>query len=252
MISASLPVGACRTAVEHISALEAAETDYDVFRWLRNVAYDFELEFFIVCATPGTGGDCFGNRYLISNWDRELLAQSQSEGLFDTEPYVSMRHLAAPVAGVYADVAASTGPDRSTRTAEVLKEFGHESFAILPVWTPKGVSGTVNLTGRRKPLPLDALISLQYLASMAFAKLHDARETHAVTNELTERQTAVLRLTAGGFSTEEVARELGISAHTVNFHLNTLKQMAGATNKTHLVALALEKGWIPFPSSPAA
>jgi|GEM_PF-2806230 len=231
-----------------INALEPARTDYDVFKWLRSVTNEFDLDYFIICATPQAGSDCFGNRYLISNWNRELLAQSQSEGLFDNDPFVAMRHLAAPMAGRYCDVAQSGGADRLARTAEVLKEFGHESFAILPVWRPKGVSGTFNLTGRRAPLSLTELIPLQYLASMAFTKLQTARDESSQPGDLTERQRTILQLTASGASTEEIAHALDISPHTVNYHLNTLKQMSNASNKVHLVTLALQKGWIPFPS----
>ena len=233
----------CR--VEEIAgSLEGARTEYDIFKCLRRAATAFDLDHFIVCSTPSQLKDVFGNRYLISTWDKELLERTRCEGLFDDEPFISLRHLSVPAAGTYAGLARRRVGNQAGKTAEILKEYDHRSYAIMPVWTPDGISGTVNFTGKRKPLSLGEFLPLQYLASLAFLRLRSLDKKQKPSSWLTERQRAVLQLTAEGSNAEQVASQLGITSYTVNFHLSNLMNMAHARNKTHLVALALMNGWI--------
>lgn len=69
----------------------------------------------------------------------------------------------------------------------------------------------------------------------------------------TPRQTEILALFAEGYTMRGVARELGISWHTVKSHVfprmvgsghSGLLERIGATNITHAVAIALREGWI--------
>jgi DNA-binding CsgD family transcriptional regulator len=59
---------------------------------------------------------------------------------------------------------------------------------------------------------------------------------------LTEREHEVLSLLAGGKSSKDIARNLGISISGANFHiLNAMKKL-GAINRTHAVARAIFMG----------
>lgn len=56
---------------------------------------------------------------------------------------------------------------------------------------------------------------------------------------LTEREEAILRLVAGGYSNKEVARTLGIAAGTVKNHVSDLLRKLDARDRTHAVLKAL-------------
>ncbi len=59
---------------------------------------------------------------------------------------------------------------------------------------------------------------------------------------LTAREADVLRLAASGASNKTIARELGISAHTVKFHMGTILEKLDATSRTEAVMHAVRLG----------
>lgn len=74
-------------------------------------------------------------------------------------------------------------------------------------------------------------------------------ETTAISNgvaagkaQLTARQLEVLRLVASGKTTKEIARDLGISPKTVEFHRSCLMQRIGAHDVTGLTRFAVQNG----------
>lgn len=59
---------------------------------------------------------------------------------------------------------------------------------------------------------------------------------------LTARETEVLAAAAKGKSNKEIARELGISLHTVKFHLESLSRKLHTQGRTEAVAKAIGLG----------
>jgi len=59
---------------------------------------------------------------------------------------------------------------------------------------------------------------------------------------LTPRQTEILRLVASGRTTKEIARDLGISPKTVEFHRGRLMERIGVHDVTGLTRFALQTG----------
>lgn len=59
---------------------------------------------------------------------------------------------------------------------------------------------------------------------------------------LTPRQTEILRLVASGRTTKEIARDLGISPKTVEFHRGRLMERIGVRDITGLTRFALQTG----------
>lgn len=64
------------------------------------------------------------------------------------------------------------------------------------------------------------------------------------TVELTVRESEVLALLAEGLSNKEIATALGISARTINFHLDNLYDKLGVGSRTEAVVYALREGWL--------
>ncbi|MDX2138971.1 MAG: response regulator transcription factor [Chloroflexota bacterium] len=61
---------------------------------------------------------------------------------------------------------------------------------------------------------------------------------------LTERELEVIRLVAEGLPNKQIAHRLGISEHTVKFHLNALMGKLGAQSRTEAVVRATRAGLI--------
>lgn len=61
---------------------------------------------------------------------------------------------------------------------------------------------------------------------------------------LTERETEVLGLLARGLANKQIAAALGISEHTVKFHVSSIYQKLNVTNRTEAVRAGLRGGWI--------
>lgn len=61
---------------------------------------------------------------------------------------------------------------------------------------------------------------------------------------LTAREKEVLQNMAGGLANKQIALELGISEHTVKFHLSALYAKLGAASRTEAVKRGIELGLI--------
>ncbi len=63
---------------------------------------------------------------------------------------------------------------------------------------------------------------------------------------LTEREQEVLRLLALGLPNKAIALRLGISEHTVKFHVGAILAKLGAAGRTEAVMLAARSGLLPL------
>ena len=71
-----------------------------------------------------------------------------------------------------------------------------------------------------------------------------AAEALGEVDPLTERERDVLRLTAEGKSTGDIAGELGLSAGTVRNYLSESIDKLNASNRFDAARIAREKGWL--------
>jgi len=61
---------------------------------------------------------------------------------------------------------------------------------------------------------------------------------------LTERETEVLQLLSQGLANKQIASVLGISEHTVKFHVSAIYTKLGATNRAEAVRLGVRSGLV--------
>jgi NarL family two-component system response regulator YdfI len=64
--------------------------------------------------------------------------------------------------------------------------------------------------------------------------------------EITSRETDVLRMLAEGLVNKDIAAHLGISEHTVKFHISSILDKLGASTRTEAVTLGIRRGLIPI------
>jgi DNA-binding NarL/FixJ family response regulator len=93
------------------------------------------------------------------------------------------------------------------------------------------------------PLAEEADVVVDEAAVRAGARLDGAQDDDG---RLTRRELGVLRLVAHGLGNKEIASELGISSHTVKYHLASLLAKLGVHSRTEAVTIGLRKGLVPL------
>jgi DNA-binding CsgD family transcriptional regulator len=93
------------------------------------------------------------------------------------------------------------------------------------------------------PVPEEADVVVDEAAVRAGAPLDGAEDGEGA---LTRRELSVLRLVAQGLSNKEIASELGISTHTVKYHLASLLAKLGVHSRTEAVSIGLRRGMVPL------
>jgi DNA-binding NarL/FixJ family response regulator len=73
------------------------------------------------------------------------------------------------------------------------------------------------------------------------------RRPPAATPSITERETAVLRLTAVGHSNKQIAASLGIAVKTVEVHKSNAMRKLDLPGRTDVVRYAAMQGWLQDP-----
>jgi DNA-binding NarL/FixJ family response regulator len=74
--------------------------------------------------------------------------------------------------------------------------------------------------------------------------LSDAEESGAVRGPLTEREVEILGMLSRGLANKQIAGELGISEHTVKFHVSSIYTKLNVSNRTEAVREGWRNGWI--------
>lgn len=69
--------------------------------------------------------------------------------------------------------------------------------------------------------------------------------TPSALDALSPRERDVLALLCAGLRPADIARELGLSAHTVRDHVKSLREVLGARSQLEVVSIALARGLVP-------
>ncbi len=85
------------------------------------------------------------------------------------------------------------------------------------------------------PVEVDALFPAAQPASRPLAELAEP---------LTPRESEVLQMLASGLANKEIAARLGISEHTVKFHVASILGKLGAGSRTEAVSLGIRRGLV--------
>jgi two-component system, NarL family, response regulator YdfI len=143
-----------------------------------------------------------------------------------------------------------------------LGEGGHAPAVVVLTENPSALWAAVALRSRvRAVLPREAtaaeiiaavegaaagLVVLHPdTAEAALASLAAAPATTAVpVQPLTPREVEVLHMLAEGLGNKTIARRLGISEHTVKFHVGSIFAKLNATSRTEAVTLGVRLGLV--------
>jgi DNA-binding NarL/FixJ family response regulator len=71
-----------------------------------------------------------------------------------------------------------------------------------------------------------------------------ADDNRATPGPLSEREVEILGMLLRGLANKQVAAQLGISEHTVKFHVSSIYTKLNVSNRTEAVREGLRNGWI--------
>jgi LuxR family quorum-sensing system transcriptional regulator CciR len=136
---------------------------------------------------------------------------------------------------------------KQKRVLQESRDAGIHNGVSIPLHGPRGETYVVSL-GSERPMPGGPrelsklhLLSIQFLLSYSRALRQQASEPLV---RITDRERECLTWTARGKSAWTIGKILGVSEHTVNFHLKRCMGKLGATNRMQAVVAAVRLGLI--------
>lgn len=134
------------------------------------------------------------------------------------------------------------------RMKRMMQEAGrhglHDGY-LFPIHGRNGLVGSFAVGGQPVDLSPAELGLFEAAAKAVFWKLLELRHQADIFEsaplgdaQLTRREMEVTLLLANGLTSNEIAKELDISSHTVDWYINGLHEKLGANNRQHLIALA--------------
>jgi LuxR family transcriptional regulator len=129
-------------------------------------------------------------------------------------------------------------------TQEAARHGLHDGY-LFPIHGRTGLLGSLAVGGRPVDLSpaelnlFDAASKAVFWKLLELGELSEVFENPATIDvQLTRREMEVTLLLASGLTSNEIAKELDISSHTVDWYINGLHEKLGASNRQHLIALA--------------
>ena len=89
---------------------------------------------------------------------------------------------------------------------------------------------------------LEAVHSGLQVVHPSFLEKHSSSTRLTSPEELTDREQQVLTMMADGLGNKEIAARLGISTHTVKFHISSILGKLGAGSRTEAVSIGMRTG----------
>ena len=171
--------------------------------------------------------------------------------ILDTSPDVVLLDVHMPDGGGV-EVIRRAGPERpDTRfLALSVSDAAEDVIAVIRAGARGYVTKTISsdeLADAVRRVNEGAAVFSPRLAGFvldAFAGAVPEPESDASLDQLTPREREVLQHIARGYMYKEIARRLGISAHTAKFHVGQLLDKLDATGRTDAVAQAARLGVI--------
>jgi len=181
------------------------------------------------------------------------VARAGLKALFDDAPEFE---IAAPISSIQlVEGAHELNPDAilwqllpDEDAAGILRALANFNIVVLT----SNAALDLLRAGARGVLPLDASVEQIGIALQAaaaglgiFPPDHlDSSFEGRVPSILTARETEVLRMIAEGLANKEIAWRLGISDHTVKFHVSALLGKLGVSSRAEAISAGIRQGVI--------
>ncbi|MFN3929492.1 MAG: response regulator transcription factor [Thermoflexus sp.] len=133
----------------------------------------------------------------------------------------------------------------SPEFAELVQELSFPVYGVLPLHASEGALRAA-VRALREGLIVWASDLHPLVAQPMLPAFREELSEEEEVEPLTPREIEVLRLLAEGLSNKEIAVRLGISEHTVKFHISSIYGKLGVVNRAEAVRVGLRKGLIPL------
>lgn len=140
---------------------------------------------------------------------------------------------------------------RMQRMMQEGTRYGLLDGYTFPVHGRNGLIGSLAVGGRPVELSPAEMALFDLAAKKVFWRVMELRglagDMEAAANvdtQLTRREMEVIALLADGLTSNEIARTLEISSHTVDWYINGLQEKLKAKNRQHVVASAFRLGLV--------
>jgi len=222
----------------YFGLIRTARNDADMLNVLQGTAREFGLRdaFLIEYEKPAVGR----NFLLDTNPDRAEWWDSYHHRTVAEMPAELRRQLETePVVLLGRDRTAMTPPEMR----ETLERFGFAEVTLIPIRSDGALVGVVGFSGI-VPLTPPQSTALQMIGINVFAQMRALRQLSfkATPGTLTKREREVLALSADGLTSQQIALRLGMSARTVNQHVDNVADKLGTRNRAHTVAEVIRHG----------
>ncbi|WKB51107.1 autoinducer binding domain-containing protein [Eleftheria terrae] len=230
---------------EDIHSLLTIGTEGELFARLTSAVRDLGFDF---CAYGMRMPLPLSNPRIVmfNNYPGAWQERYQERGYVQVDPTVH-HGLRSSAPLIWSDSVFST----SRELWEEARSFGLRVGWAMAYRDPSGVRSLMTFartTGDITPTELKSNLSKMYwLAQIGHQGMSDrvsARLMPEFEVRLSERETEVLRWTADGKTSNEVADILNISERTVNFHISNAMGKLGASNKTAAAIRAAVLGFL--------
>jgi LuxR family transcriptional regulator len=138
---------------------------------------------------------------------------------------------------------------RMERMMQDSARYGLHDGYIFPVHGRNGLLGSLTMGGEPIDLSPTEIALFEAAAKRVFwrylelrGQAEDLENTAKVDTQLTRREMEIILLLADGLTSHEIAKELTISNHTVDWYINGLQEKLKAKNRQHVVALGFRLG----------
>lgn len=122
--------------------------------------------------------------------------------------------------------------------------IGGTSGLAFPVHADRGQCGLIVFLGAEIALTPDGMYDIHARCFSLFDAVARIRPEGGKYPSISKRELECLKLTANGYTSDEIARLLKLSVHTANQYLTNTVQKLDAVNRMHAVAKALRMGLI--------
>ena len=222
----------------YLQALSAAKSEADVSRVLRDAAADFGFRSAYLIEYAGKLSAV--QRVLDTDPERK----DWWNGYFASDLRPSPREVAASLNdnAIHRYNNSRFGPG-SERLRAACEKNDVVDVTAVPVNHAGELVGVGGFCGTAE-LDKQREIALQLIVYSAFAHVRTNRSSSGDSREvkLTPRERDVMRLSAAGLTSVEIAEQLGMSARTVNQHVDNVADKLGTRNRAHTVAEIVRRG----------
>ncbi|PWW01637.1 DNA-binding CsgD family transcriptional regulator [Hoeflea marina] len=247
-ISNVLPSGMpCNRDIVSIRAhIASATSQFDLFRYLREVTTWYGFKYFAVNSIPSVPTTSIAETMIITSAPSDLIRRYDAYSMVASDPAsVQMRKACAPFERRIGDIADAQDDANRAVLLALVDEYKLDCWFFIPVFTPDGGAATVSFMGKRNSLSFQEIAELDLLSSLVYEGLCQlSGDTVAATNALSAREHECLSWSAIGKTSFEIGKIIGLSEHTINHYLNSATKKTGSVNRTQAVAVAIRNGWI--------